>query len=122
MLESSILKTVKQYLGGSLEEGETAFDNEIITSINSVLRILKQKGVGPEAPFVVTSDAETWADFLNGDDLELVKSYVCLRVRMLFDPPQSSVLVGIFEKQIDELDWMINVMVDRFVPEPVEEV
>lgn len=104
--EDSILKDIKHQLG--LAPDYDAFDPDVIQFINSVLATLYQFGIGPEAGFTITSDESKWQEFF-GDDprLNMVKSYVYLRVRLLFDPPTTSFLLEAFDKQIKEAEWRI---------------
>ena len=104
----SILDSVKKVLG--IEADYTQFDPDIILHINTVLAILAQLGVGPSAGFVIEDSTATWADFL-GDDpaLNPSKSYIYLRVRLLFDPPTTSYLVTSLNEQIREMEWRLNV-------------
>lgn len=103
----SILTDVKDMLG--IIEEYTHFDKAIIIHINSVLARLRQLGVGPEEGFSITDKTACWNDFV-GDrtDLGNIKSYVYLKVRLLFDPPASGVIVGSMEKMAAEYEWLIN--------------
>lgn len=107
----SILNSIKKLLG--IDETYEAFDTDIIMHINSVFSVLNQLGVGPEEGFYITGDTQTWTDFL-GDrkDIELVKSYVYMKVRLIFDPPQSSAVIESFNRAISEFEWRANVAVD----------
>ena len=107
----SILTSVKKMLG--IPEDYEQFDMDIIMHINSVLMILTQLGVGPEEGFAIADKTDEWDDFI-GDNvlLELVKSYVYLKVRLIFDPPQSSSVIEAMNRQISEFEWRINVEVD----------
>lgn len=108
----SILTSIKKLLG--ITEEYTHFDNDLIMHINSVLMILSQLGVGPSEGYSISSSAETWTDFL-GDDLkklQSVKSYVALKVRLMFDPPTSSSVMEAINNQIREFEWRLNVAVD----------
>ena len=107
----NILESVKLMLG--IQNEYTPFDQQILMHINSVFTILHQLGVGPTNLFIANS-MSLWSEFLTGDsiDLEHVKSYVYLRVRLLFDPPTSSFVLDAIEKQIQEIGWRLNVFVD----------
>ena len=109
-MEDSILTSVKKMLG--LSEEYTHFDLDIILHINTVLNTLNQIGAGING-FTISDKTSTWQDFM-GDrtDLEFVKSYVYLKVRMIFDPPQSASLMEAVNKSIAELEWRISVTVD----------
>lgn len=107
----SILTTIKKLLG--IEADYTHFDNDIIVHINSVLMTLNQLGVGPESPASITSELDTWDKTL-GDikNLEAVKTYIYLKVKMIFDPPTSSFVVDAMNKQASELEWRLNVQTE----------
>jgi hypothetical protein len=103
----SILTTIKKMLG--LDEDYIHFDSEIIVDINSVLMILTQLGVGPDEGFYIVDKTETWGTYLNDrKDLEAVKTYIYLKVRLLFDPPTNAFLVDSIERQIKELEWRLT--------------
>lgn len=104
----SILTSVKKLLG--VGEEYTHFDADIIMHINSVIFILTQIGIGPDEGFAITSKDQTWDDFLQGRiNIESIKSYVYLKVRLLFDPPSNSFLVEAIERQISEYEWRLNI-------------
>ena len=107
-MEDSILTSTKSVLG--IAADVTAFDLDVITHINSAFTTLTQLGIGPTVGFMIEDENAKWGDFVD-DDLQLnsVKSYVYLRVRLLFDPPGTSYLIEAFQKQINELEWRLNV-------------
>lgn len=106
----SILTSTKKILG--IAEDYTAFDLDITTHINSAFSTLAQLGVGPTNGFMIEDKDDEWEDFLDTDDPQYnsVKSYLYLKVRQLFDPPTTSYLITAFEKQIQELEWRLNVL------------
>lgn len=107
----SILLSIKRLLGVS--EDCEHFDDEIIMHINSVLVILNQLGVGPPGGFIVTDTRQTWSMFVpNQTDIEFIKTYVFMKVKLIFDPPQSSSAIESMNRVISELEWRINVAVD----------
>lgn len=92
----SILTSIKKLLG--ITEEYEQFDTDIIIHINTVLSILSQMGVGSTTPFSISDKTALWTDFLGTkDDLEMVKSYVYMKVRLMFDPPTSSALNSMTE-------------------------
>lgn len=109
----SILTSIKKMLG--IDEEYTHFDADIIMHINSVLMILTQLGVGPAEGFVIEDDTSTWVDFIpeaNAAQLHAVKSYIYMKVKMIFDPPLSSAVIESMNRQIAEFEWRLNVAVD----------
>ena len=105
---ASILTSTKKILG--ITEEYDAFDVDIVTHINSVFSTLQQLGVGPEEGFMIEDSAAAWDSFLGNDSrLNSVKTYVFLRVRLLFDPPTTSYHVDAVKEQIKELEWRLNV-------------
>lgn len=107
----SILTSIKKLLGP--DEVYDHFDPDIIIHINSVLMILTQLGVGPDEGFYIRDKNAVWTDFVPEKNVEAIKTYVYLKVRLIFDPPQSSALIAAIEKQIMELEWRINAMVEN---------
>ena len=104
----SILTSIKKLLG--IVEEYDHFDADIIMHINTVFMALNQLGVGPSNGFAITDKTSTWDEFITKDDnLEAVKSYMYLKVRLLFDPPLSSAVVDSINRQINELEWRLNV-------------
>ena len=110
-MSDSILTSVKTKLG--LMEGYDHFDEEIIMDINSAFLILNQLGVGTESAFKITGYSETWTDFLADERIEMVKSYIPLRVRLLFDPPSGSYLLESIKDQISEFEFRMMVEAER---------
>jgi len=108
-MEPSILNSTKKVLG--IAEDYTVFDVDVIMHINSALSTLTQLGVGPAEGFTVEDAGDEWEDFVDPDDHQYnaVKSYVYLKVRMIFDPPSTSYLIAAQQKQIEELEWRLNV-------------
>lgn len=105
----SILNATKKFLG--ISEEDNNFDQDIIMHINSVLAILTQMGVGPSEGFAIEGAGETWDNFIpdGGPKYSGVKSYVYLKVRLLFDPPSSSTHMEAIKQAISEFEWRLNV-------------
>lgn len=107
----SILTSIKKLLG--IQEDYDHFDADIIMHINSVFMTLNQIGVGPSEGFSIEDETSTWNDFLSNDySMEAVKSYIYLKVRLLFDPPSSSFVISSMERQIQELEWRLNIQAE----------
>lgn len=107
----SILTSIKKLLG--IAEDYTHFDNDIIMHINSVFLILTQLGVGPPEGFVIQDATALWTDFVADDkNLELIKSYTYLKVKIMFDPPLSSAVLDSTNQLIKEYEWRIQVASD----------
>ena len=103
----SILTSIKKLLG--IAEEYTQFDVDIIKHINTVFMILTKMGVGPPEGFSITGVYETWDDFLSGStNLEGVKTYVYMKVQLMFDPPTSSAKLDSANRIISELEWRLN--------------
>lgn len=76
--------------------------------------ILNQLGVGPKNGYKITGSLNVWSEFTDDDRLiESVKSYIYLKVRMMFDPPQNSAHIQAIQAQIAELEWRLNVSVEN---------
>lgn len=103
-MQESILTSIKKLLG--ITSDYEHFDADIIMHINSVFMILMQLGIGPADGFSISDDSAVWSDFLSDATwLEMVKSYVYLKVKLIFDPPQSGTVIGSIEKIISEFEW-----------------
>ena len=106
-MTESILNSTKKILG--IDSSYTAFDEDIIMHINSTFATLNQLGVGPVEGFMISNSTPVWNDILDSDiRLNSVKSYVYLRVRLLFDPPSTSYAMSAIQDQITELGWRIS--------------
>lgn len=107
----SILTSIKKMLGISKEY--THFDEDLIMHINSALAVLGQLGVGPSEGFSITDKSAVWSDFVPDlSKLQFIKTYVYQKVKLLFDPPQSSAAIQALNESIREFEWRINVQVD----------
>lgn len=110
----SILTSIKKLMG--ITEEYDHFDTDLIIHINSVFSVLTQLGVGPEKGFSISDDAAVWSDFISDEyRLELVKSYVYLKVKLLFDPPLTASVLESINRQIGEFEWRLNVAAETEV-------
>lgn len=106
-MSESILTSVKKNLG--LEASYTVFDADILLYINGVFSTLNQLGIGPENGFSISSATTTWDAFYGTNKkYSSIRTYVTLKVRMLFDPPQTSYLIDALNQQAKELEWRLN--------------
>ncbi len=103
----NVLYTIKKLLG--LPNNYDYFDSDVLVDINMVLPVLKQLGVQLDSDLV--SDESKWEELSSSIDvLNIIKPYIFLRVRMVFDPPSNSALFDAIQKRIDELEWRINLL------------
>lgn len=110
-MEDSILTSIKKLLG--IAEDYTHFDTDIIIHINSVFLTLSQLGVGQKENFFIEDKSSSWTDFMEDCAvLNTVKTYIYLKVKMLFDPPASSAAMESFNRIINEYEFRLNVAVD----------
>lgn len=110
-VEASILRTIKGLLGP--DDNYDVFDQDIIVFINSALSTLTQVGIGPTEGFRITGPKETWDDLIEGaENIESVKEYIYMKVKMAFDPPTSSFVMSAYQDTCNELLWRLNVAVD----------
>lgn len=102
----SILTSIKKLLG--IAEEYAHFDADLIIHINSAFMVLNQIGIGPFECFSISSDEESWTDFLDESKaLEAVKTYVYLKVKILFDPPANSSALESLNRLIQEYEWRL---------------
>lgn len=107
----SILENIKQLLGGL--DGCDQFDTDIIIHINTALSILTQLGVGPKTGFAIRDKTAVWADFIPEDmGVEMIKTYVFMKVKLVFDPPLNATVLNSMKESVKEYEWRINVAVD----------
>ena len=108
----SILTTIKKMLG--LAEDYDAFDTDIIVLINGAIFKLMQLGVGPTPGFRIIDKSETWDQFITDGrtDLEAVKSYIYMDVRLIFDAPTPHYVAQAMTDQVKELGWRLNVQAE----------
>lgn len=110
-MENSILRSIKKVLG--LDYDYLAFDQDVIMHINATFSVLSQLGIGPTEGYTIEDDSALWDDYDLGTTTlsfkGLVKTYMYLKVRMLFDPPTMSFLIEAMNRQIQEYEWRINV-------------
>lgn len=113
----SILDTIKAMLG--IPTTDTAFDNDIIVNINSAFMVLNQLGVGPETVYSIENSTPVWSDFLTDPEMYSgAKTYIYLKVKLVFDPPATSFLLDAINNQILELAWRLAVQVP-IPPDPI---
>lgn len=121
-MEDSILKSTKKILG--LDENYTPFDLEILTHINAAFSVVDQLGIGTEGGTFIEDESAKWSDLTSvipPNQLNLLRSYLFLKVKMLFDPPTTSFLLEAQTKQITEFEYRLNNMREYALPDPVEE-
>lgn len=116
----SILASIKKLIG--YDEADDSFDTDLIMHINSVLAILRQLGVGPSEGFRIKDESTTWDEFIPEEQfLDDVKTFVYLKVRLIFDPPQSSAMMDAMNRMLSELEWRINVAAEELISAEKEE-
>lgn len=123
-MDDSILTSTKKNLG--LAEEFTAYDPDIITHINAILSVLHDLGIGPDDGLYIDDEDATWEDLSESPaQTNQVRSWLYLRVRMLFDPPTTSFMIDAVQKQIAEFEWRLSINRDNLVDPaypPLEEV
>lgn len=110
---NSILTSIKQLLG--IQTDCKDFDPQITAHINTVLFVLGQNGIGPEGGFVITGEMETWSDLLGADAAKMmsgIKTYTYCKVKLVFDPPQSSSHLEALKQTAHELEWRLNIQAE----------
>lgn len=115
-MDASILLTIKKLLG--LSDDFDCYDLDVIIHINTAFATLTHLGVGPSSGFRITGDLETWEMFVADlTQLEMVKMYIYMKTRVLFDPPSSSFVLDAMNKSIAEYEWRLNSLADMEVGE-----
>ena len=114
---SSILNDVKHMLG--LLPSENAFDSDVMIHINTVFTTLYQLGVGPPGGYMLEDQTDEWDDFITDDRLNAVKSYLFLRVKLLFDQPQIGFVIASMDRQILELEYRLRLEAEEQAIPPI---
>lgn len=114
-MQDSILMTIRKLVCGNPYADH--FDTDLLVHINACFSILNQLGVGPENGFVVTDETQSWSSYIADNYiLNMVKTYVTLKVKKVFDPPLTSSVLEAMDKEISQLEWRLNVAVDPVKP------
>ena len=107
----SILTSIKKLLG--IQAEYTAFDQDLIIHINTAFAVLNQLNIGPPNGFVIEDDVTTWDEYITSCNLTMVRSYIYMKVRLMFDPPTSGILVESMKSMISELEWRLFLEGDK---------
>ena len=124
-MDESILISIKKMLG--LTEEYDHFDQDIIIYINSAFMTLKQLNVGPSDGFSINDKTAVWRDFISGGvttisydgssqravSLGAIQGYIYTKVKLIFDPPQSSFAIEALNKIANEYEWRLNLEFDK---------
>lgn len=102
----SILTSIKKLLG--IHADYVVFDDDIIMHTNTVFGVLNQLGIGPEQGFMITGTTEVWDDYITDFNINMVKTFIFMKVKMTFDPPASAALIESFQRAIGELEWRLE--------------
>lgn len=118
-----ILSTVRKRAG--LNDLLHDFDADLIMEINTALNVCTQLGIGPARGFRIIGEDETWEDWLGEENsdprYEMAKGYIAARVRLRFDPPQTSYLLSALTEETKELEWRLSIQNDCTFPPDGEE-
>lgn len=106
-MEDSILTSTKQIL--NISAADTAFDQDILTLINSTLSTVNQLGIGDAATMFVEDNTKTWTQLsLPPEQTHMLKTYVFLQTRIVFDPPPTSFALAALKEQAEEFQWRLS--------------
>ena len=110
-MEESILKTIKQLIG--CPDDFEQFDLDLIVHINSAFATHTHLGVGPKEGYRITGADNAWSEFEDdAQKLSLIKDYVYIKTRLLFDPPTSGSLMDSLKEQLKEMEWRLCILYD----------
>ena len=110
-MEESILKTIKQLIG--CPDDFEQFDLDLMIHINSAFATLTHLGVGPKEGYRITGAYNVWSEFEDDSQkLSLIKDYVYIKTRLLFDPPTSGSLMDSLKEQLKEMEWRLYMLYD----------
>lgn len=118
-MEESILKSTKKVL--NIPPDYLAFDQDILTHINSAFSVLNQLGVGPSAGFMIEDDSIEWTAFtVPMNQMNMVKTFIYLKTKILFDPPGTSFLLEAINKELSEQEWRLSAFRDEVIAQEAE--
>lgn len=110
-MEKSILTSIKKLLG--IDGSCTDFDQDVMIHINTVFMTLHQLGVGPNEGFRISSEKQRWSDYIEDEsNLDAVKTYIYMKVKMIFDPPLNAATIEAYNNSINEFEWRLNVQAE----------
>lgn len=103
----TIIEDLRKLLGENINQ--EAFDTDIMIHLNSVFLSLYQFGYTNKGKVIVVDKNTTWDDLKAMDDkfTEAVKSYIFLKIKIIFDPPSSSFVLETYKQQILEYEWRL---------------
>lgn len=104
MANKTILNSVKETLG--ILPDYVAFDATILSDINIALSRLHQMGVGPEEGYYITEES-TWDDVITEPRFNMLREYITLKTKLLFDPPSTSFVLQSYQDELQDLEWRI---------------
>ena len=108
-MEESILKTIKQLIG--CPDDFEQFDLDLMIHINSAFATLTQLGVGPKEGYRITGVDNVWNEFEDdAQKLSLIKDYVYIKTRLLFDPPTTGSLMDSLKEELKEMKWRLYIL------------
>lgn len=112
-MQPKILAAVKTYL--MVDEEITSFDEEIQTHIAASISTLEQRGLNVPPGFDIMDSNVTYSELCSSDiALEgLVRSYVSISVKIIFDPPASSTVASSYEQRKKELEERVSMHVEE---------
>lgn len=110
MLSNSVLNTIKEMIGPS--QFYDTYTQDLIVLINSSLMVLAQMSVVKEGTRI-KDETTTWSDIVDDRaDLEGIKEYIYLKVKLTFDPPASSTIQASYADRAKELEWRLYAFSD----------
>lgn len=109
-MDTNVLDDIKKMCG--IEESTTEFDVDILSQTNSAFFVLYQLGVGLIDPITIT-ETTTWDEIETTAPKQVIRDYVSLKVKRIFDPPSSSFVGEAMKERLAELEFRLNIQVDN---------
>jgi hypothetical protein len=110
-VNDSILDTTK--LQVKIDPEDDSYDVELTMHINSIFFILTQLGVGPKSGFSISGKEEQWSEFIGPDQINAVRTYMGLKVKLIFDPPATGPATEAMERQAEQMEWRLNLQMEE---------
>lgn len=104
-----VLNSVKHYCGSLLEEDDTEFDNEFLMAINSSLQSAYQSN--DKIKNIEVTSSTTWDELSDDKSIApLLKTYISIKTKKVFDPSASSVIQKAYDEELNELFFRMSVI------------
>jgi len=107
----NILIDIKKLIG--LLEEDDSFDVDVLININNAIDTLWELGV-INKPYNRVQNDTTWTQIFGNEcsQLDMIKTYIYLKTKLIFDPPLNASLLESLRENIRETEYRLNISYD----------